>query len=506
MRQRRNPVIPSSSEEDESASGSDGENNIQTSHPDDPLVLEHEKKAAGIMKRLHIENSFTVLNFFRHLGDGKCWWAQILTIYLSAALTYSYNHNTNVQLAIMTVITMVGASPFCSTHLIPASIGAFVGGHNIIGSIGDIGENKEIYALNYIWLLLLTSVVGLLWCFFITQQQILDGYAGRLGTTTFIGMNLTMLLFYGPLNIVEWNRYYYGFNHLIHIAEEDSVLPDRTLARAWSWTEETELAVGYIFAVLWLGAVGGGIRIFNQNHVERWHRDNNGATGNSASSHPVSPPTPLNNVLSPVLLALSSMLVVNTSQYKHAFGVYNGFAVGSYVAMASLQKIPSTAKFAIVSLLAAGWGLALTPVFVGFAGKSGFTSMLGHLTYTFLESYLQRARRKMQERHRMVEPEGKQLIQEPIEHETKQASPISPIQQKKYVKPRHDTVFATKQQRRQKQRLQNRQNDTNNEVNKLPQVQTQKLHHRAWQAVPGDGAWQHPLETSNSHQDLQGMV
>ena len=43
--------------------------------------------------------------------------------------------------------------------------------------------------------------------------------------------------------------------------------------------------------------------------------------------------------------------------------------VGAYVGMASLGKISSIKQFAFVSLLAAGWGLALTPFFVGFAGS-----------------------------------------------------------------------------------------------------------------------------------------
>jgi hypothetical protein len=42
-------------------------------------------------------------------------------------------------------------------------------------------------------------------------------------------------------------------------------------------------------------------------------------------------------------------------------------------------------KFATVSLVAALWGLILMPFFVGFAGKSGFTSMLGHVPHTALE-------------------------------------------------------------------------------------------------------------------------
>lgn len=496
MRQRKNSFFPSISHEGESPSESDEENNIKTAHPDDCLVAEPEQRATGIIQRLNIENAPAVLNFFHDIGDGKIWWVQILSIYVSAVLTYSYNRNINVQLAIMTVITMVGASPFCSSHIVTASVGAFAGGHNIIGSIGDMKDNTEIGILNYLWLLLLSCVVGSIWCFLITRQKVLDGYAGRLGTTTFIGMNISMVLFFGPLNVVDWDRYYYGFTHLIHVAEEDSALPDVALATAWKWTEEIELAIGYIFAVIWLGVAGGGARIFHQNYMNHWHRNNNGTTGNAAS-----PPTTLNNVLCPVLLALFSMLVVNAFQYKHAFGLYNGFAVGSYVAMASLQKIPSVAKFATVSLLAAGWGLALTPFFVGFAGKSGFTSMLGHLTCSILESSIERARRirQQQEQKRVMEEEEMQFMREPAEQEIIQSSPPkSPIHHKKHVKPRHDTVFVTKQQRRQRQRLQNRQASTKSELKDSPQIQAPKLHHRSWQAVPGDEAWQHPFEESDT--------
>lgn len=78
-------------------------------------------------------------------GTCKAWWVQCITIAICAVLTYSYNNidagntpppsslsttatatittTTNVQIAIMTIITLVGASPFRNTHLIAASIG-----------------------------------------------------------------------------------------------------------------------------------------------------------------------------------------------------------------------------------------------------------------------------------------------------------------------------------------------------------------------------------------------
>ena len=322
-------------------------------------------------------------NILDQIKHGKAWWVQCLTIYIAAVLTYSYNnggdHSTNVQIAIMTVITLVGASPFAPSHLICTSIGAFVGGQNIIGSTGTLLEdnihNQEIYAMNYLLLLVLSWIVGLTWCFVINNSNlnILDGYAGRLGTTTFVGMNITMII-YGFAGIVDWDRYYYGFKHVIHIGEEDS---STRLSDAWdSWSTKTELAIGYVCSVVWLGVVAGGTRILHDNHLKRYITNKSGP-----------PPQPLNNVMVPVLWALLSMLVVNATQYEHSPGLFNGFAVGSYVAMASLRKIPSVSKFASVSILAALWGLLLTPFFVGFAG-SKYRKMLHRLVHLTVDSIL----------------------------------------------------------------------------------------------------------------------
>ena len=300
-------------------------------------------------------------SIIEQLKQCKACWVQILTIYIAAVLTYSYNnggdHSTNVQIAIMTVITLVGASPIASTHLIPTAIGTFVGGQNIIGSTGLMEGNTDIPASNYLWLMLLSIVVDLVWYFIINNPRlkILDGYAGRLGSTTFLGMNLTMLIFCS-VGVTDWNRYYYGIIHAIHIAEEDA---STTLATdIWIWSEEVELALGYVLSAVWLGASAGAIRILHNNYVQRCKVD---------AMH--TPPAPLNNVSFPVLWALLCMLIINATQYKHSPGLFNGFAVGAYVAMASLQKISSISQFIIISSLAALWGLALTPFFVGFAGS-----------------------------------------------------------------------------------------------------------------------------------------
>lgn len=227
---------------------------------------------------------------------------------------------------------------------------------------------------------------------------------------------------------------------------------------------------------------------------------------------------PLNNVLVPVLFALLSMLVVNATNYRHASGLYNGFAVGSYVAMASLQKIPSILQFAAVSLVAATWGLALTPFFVGFAGKSGFTSMLGHVTYTGLESFLDRfrARQRMQQesterlqrqQEREEQEEREQQRELKLFHESSQvqtedkiasppSSPRNHTHGRKYVKPKEQLY--TKQQRRQQQRLmslQRQQQHKQQQHHEQESTQTTPLAHRAWSALPttSDGMWQHPM-------------
>merc|ERR1712157_145126 len=155
--------------------------------------------------------------------------------------------------------------------------------------------------------------------------------------------------------------------------------------------------------------------------------------------------------------------------------------------MASLQKIPSIAKFARVSLVASFWGLFLTPFCVGFAGKSGFTSMMGHVTHYCIEKCLwekvrNRLNRKqrLQEEREAINEEQQRLRQEEEEkirrkkreeEEEKQCS-IEENQireadeRQKASEPYHpprkpsrkkELVFSTKQQRRQQQRLKQQQ-------------------------------------------------
>lgn len=252
-----------------------------------------------------------------------------------------------------------------------------------------------------------------------SKWKVLDGFLGRPGTTVFLWMNLVMLTVYGLLGVVGWNRYYYGLTEVLNSAE-DSI----PLARACF--EEDELAIGYVFAVISFGVVGGGTQVLHNDYVKRFDEANKDLLTMPS-------PLPLNNIIVPVLWALLTMFLVMVSGYEHASILFNGIAVGHYVAAALLQLIPSIAKFAIVSVLAPGWGLALTPFFVGFPGskcsfcsenteynpyqkfyscqrhscllqlhvltpfspESGFTARLGHVTWCLIKKrFLRRSFRR----------------------------------------------------------------------------------------------------------------
>lgn len=429
---------------------------------------------------------------FLDLWRGKKWWVQCISIYIAAFLTYSY-YNTglhraaNLQIAVMTVIVLVGSSPFQS-HVVPATLGAFVGGQNIILATSD--NENTIYPINYVWLLLLSVVVGLVW-YFCMSTGLLNGSSGRLGTTTFIGMNITMLLFFGPLGVVKWDRYVYGLYNVVNVGEEDTTL---SLDNMWKWTKEAELAIGYFLSVVWLGSVGGAIRISHNNYVLYRVRMKKHA------------PVPLHNVLVPALIALTSMLLINATGYKHASGLYNGFAVGSYVAMASLHKIPTIKKYILVSCMAGVMGLMLTPFFVGFAGKSGFTAMLGHQSYDIVETLVKKCRRQKWRRQviKRQEQEENQMQhdEEGYTQQTLQPAPTqddvddeSPALLQHYHShtPRRENSVLLKHQRRQQHRLKHYQDQKQgSEVGNHSPV----LQHRGWsvaQADTSDG-WHHSLE------------
>jgi hypothetical protein len=425
------------------------------------------------------------------------WWVHLISISITAILTYSFNNSggqINVQIAIMTVIILVGAT--APTHISTAAIGAFVGGQNIIGATNDLEPlaTTSPTVVSYGWLLLLALIVSWLWRYTV-QWKILDGYAGRLGTTAFVGMNLVMDTMWGPLRVVAWNRYYLGFQHVIHVADEAD---NPSLASAWTWTEQAELVAGYVGGVVWLATISGATRIWNDRYIQQWYQQQQNNRASNTTSTPNQPPQTLNNVLVPCLWALFSMMVTNMTQYQHAPGIYNGFAVGAYVGMASLEKIGSILHFASVGLVAAGWGLALTPIFVGFAGKAGFTAMCGHATHRLIlepvvkNFRIRRLQQQQQQQQQQEEDERREHMedsdcreelqslkrhqQQPHDHDNS-----GHFEKRHHHHPTIEVVNYTKQQRRQQQRLLHRQQQ---------HQQTTPLHHRSW--VAQSDHWEHP--------------
>ena len=366
--------------------------------------------------------------FLRNLADdlaerGRALWTEVFAIHASATLVYSYHNvgRADVQVAIMTVIALAGYIEQQQQQqqqqrlVIAASIGAFVGGQSVIGSSastagegegeggggggggalddGSVYDDYTVHPGNYMWLLLLSATTGCVWRLVIDEPNIalLSGYAGRLGSATFVGMNVVMMTAYGPAGVVDWDRYYGGFalsDHHIGEAEDAPSLPSSSSSHAssstsssqwwrasWDWTEEAGSQVAsYVLGTVWLGVLAGGARVLHERRRLSRMIDGGGDAASSPSSSSPSPPTkpPLNNVVVPAVFALSSMLAaycVPRYEPRARSALFNGLAVGSYVAMASLQRISTISRFASVSLVASVWGLALTPFFVGFAGS-----------------------------------------------------------------------------------------------------------------------------------------
>jgi hypothetical protein len=299
---------------------------------------------------------------------------------------------------VMQIDTMGSSLNRSNGMIIYASLGAFVGGHDVLGSTkyedGKEEEDDEekgggtIPMMNYLWLLILSIVTGLLWHCVIdggSRTEFLHGYAGRLGTTTFLGMNVVILTMYGPLGVVHWDRYYGGF------VDTDVRVGGAEDAGGWDWTEGmgkeegedgggggmASFALCYVLGTMYLGIASGGTRLLHERR--RLMSSSRSSRVDDDGENPPSPPhvPPLNNVVVPALWALTSMLLAYCyPSHSRAYYVghvvpalFDGFAVGSYVGMSSLRRISSISKFAIVSLIASVWGLALTPLFVGFAGS-----------------------------------------------------------------------------------------------------------------------------------------
>ncbi|CAB9513335.1 expressed unknown protein [Seminavis robusta] len=284
------------------------------------------------------EDKATLQHQIRELISEAHWLIQVFTTIVAAFLTYSLvneGEQFNHQIATMAVIVLIGES---QPQLVTAAgCGAFAG-----------GQYTQTIP-NYGWLFLLSIATASAWLL-VQRYKLLLGFSGRLGTTTFIAMNTTMILFIGPSKAVPWNQY-------------------GNAALLWGDRLLLEPSLMFLASVIVMAGVCGAFRL--------------------NAKMPVSP------VLLPVKFALLAMMIVNATGYSYRNACFNGFAVGAYVAMASEARIPSVLSFVAAGCFAGLWGLFLAPFFVGFGGKGGFTATLGYTTYYVLTVVLSKIRSKL---------------------------------------------------------------------------------------------------------------
>jgi hypothetical protein len=195
---------------------------------------------------------------------------------------------------------------------------------------------------NHGWLTLLALVVSGVWMLFY-HYKILVGCGGRLGTCAFISMNITNILFVMSSGTVPWSLY-------------------GDASQLWSDRLEIVPSILTVVASTFLSTAGGAVRLKSE--------------------------FPLNPVAPPTTIALLCMLILEPTGFRYTDQVDAGFAVGSFVAMASYQYLPSVLDFAGAGFTAGLWILVLDPFFLSFGGKKGFTSFCGFATYVALSRML----------------------------------------------------------------------------------------------------------------------
>uniref|UniRef100_A0A7S4K8C6 Uncharacterized protein n=1 Tax=Odontella aurita TaxID=265563 RepID=A0A7S4K8C6_9STRA len=195
---------------------------------------------------------------------------------------------------------------------------------------------------NYGWLSLLALVVSVIWLSF-HRFKILVGCGGRLGTCAFISMNVTVALVGMPSGAISWSLYGDG-------------------SKLWSDRLELIPSILTVAACTFLSAVGGAVRLKSK--------------------------IPLNPVQAPTAIALLCMLILEPTGFSYTGHIDAGLAVGSFVAMASEQYLPSVLDFGAAGFLAGLWILFLDPFFLDFGGKKGFTSFCGFATYVSISKMI----------------------------------------------------------------------------------------------------------------------
>ena len=288
---------------------------------------------------------------------------QMIATFVSVILThvimnYAYPQ-VDLQLMTMVLVVLCGAT---LPHLITSvACGVYA---------GSVSNNT----LPFPAVLLLAFITSIAWQF-ISYQKIMLGYSGRLGATAFFSMNVSAILTYVMVDTSKFSQYYYSGGNINSYYTTDRSSLDIIMECLITILSTTFLAM-------------------------------------SASWFRLHSSIPVNPVLIPSAWALGCMLLVgcglsllsngddddgvNTVHHRYNIMIQNGFAVGSYVAMAAESRLPSVYNFGVVGGIASMYILLFNPLFRGFGGKSGFTAMIAYLTYlTIQKTILAKIKSKM---------------------------------------------------------------------------------------------------------------
>ena len=256
----------------------------------------------------------------------------VVTIVASCLLTYSIIHYEpflpSVAAQAIVVIIVLITCPELSGA---AGAGAYAG----------MGSRDVI--INYGWLSFLAVVVSICWLVF-NRFRIFLGYGGRIGTCVFPSTCIVALI--AMLSgKVPWNLY----------GDIDFL-----------WAQKLELYTS-IFTVLAstvLSTVVGTIRLHSG--------------------------VPLNPMQTPTVLVLLCVLILWPATGGMNDQIAHGLVVGSYVSMASTERLSTTFDFTGAGFVAGLFDLLLTPFFIGFGGRDGFAAFCGFLTYVSVSKLMKR--------------------------------------------------------------------------------------------------------------------
>jgi len=249
------------------------------------------------------------------------WLVQCMAMYTAAFLTHRYAHTgpkVGGNLAQATVVIL--ACQIAPQLSAPSAMGAYLG----------ISSTDVIPRLE--WLAVLCALGCVTWLL-VSHFKVLVGFGGRIGITAFLTCHALQLLLAMPLGSVPWVRY-------------------GDVNTLWDATITAQKAVASLAGASFSATLA------------KLLRDTGGALENPITGATVA------SLL--CFLTLSSL-----PECRAMDDWMNGIGVGSFVGMASTERLPTTNAFTLAGLLAGCSALLLSPFCQGWAGFQGTAAFLG---------------------------------------------------------------------------------------------------------------------------------